>query len=244
MGFFDFGLSDVVGGALGFLGGKETSRNNARNQQNFEANLAFQKETAKNAHQWEVNDLKKAGLNPILSATGGSGAKASGGSSLPDKQNKVATAIQMKNAVSQTKLLDAQTRKTDAETATEQQRPGQIGEQTRLSKRQADRVSYEINHLSESAYNLRESGNLTARKSVQQNIQNRISKMDEQTAKNVLQQLEMEMDIYKGPSGKFIKEQEVRSRGNTAKSMTSKAGEQGINGIKFIIDLLKDKIGN
>lgn len=34
------------------------------------------KEAAQNAHQWEVGDLRAAGLNPILSATGGSGATA------------------------------------------------------------------------------------------------------------------------------------------------------------------------
>nr|DAO66046.1 MAG TPA: minor capsid protein [Microviridae sp.] len=40
-------------------------------------NNKYQKEFAQNAHQWEVEDLKKAGLNPILSA-GGSGATAGG----------------------------------------------------------------------------------------------------------------------------------------------------------------------
>ena len=43
---------------------------------NYQANKAWsrQQQAAQSAHQWEVADLRAAGLNPILSATGGNGA--------------------------------------------------------------------------------------------------------------------------------------------------------------------------
>lgn len=58
-----FGWAEAIGGAANF-GSSALSAY---------VGWKHQKEAMKNRHQWEVEDLRKAGLNPILSA-GGSGA--------------------------------------------------------------------------------------------------------------------------------------------------------------------------
>ena len=64
----DLGLGTAIAGGLGFLG--QRSANKANSAQAARS-MEFQREMAKNAHQYEVADLKKAGLNPLLSGTGG-----------------------------------------------------------------------------------------------------------------------------------------------------------------------------
>lgn len=61
----------VLGSILGNAVNSAFSGLNA--QTSYHYNLKLQKAINTNRHQWEVSDLRKAGLNPILSATNGMG---------------------------------------------------------------------------------------------------------------------------------------------------------------------------
>lgn len=64
------GWGTVIGAGIGLLGGvlgNQASAKSAREQ------MRFQERMANTAHQREVADLRAAGLNPVLSGTGGAG---------------------------------------------------------------------------------------------------------------------------------------------------------------------------
>lgn len=105
MSLFGIGAGAVLGAVSGLIGSK--MKNDATKSAN-QASIAFEREKAQNAHQWEVEDLRKAGLNPILSA-GGSGASIGSPTIIPAGESPLSGAINgaMSSQVVQEQLKQA-----------------------------------------------------------------------------------------------------------------------------------------
>lgn len=82
-------LGAITGGAIGMTGQEQSNATNVRlahetmdfNKRMADRQMHFQKYMSNTAHFREIKDLKRAGLNPILSAMGGGGASSPSGAS-------------------------------------------------------------------------------------------------------------------------------------------------------------------
>ena len=102
------GVGGLVGGLLGQSGARQQMAFNARQAQ---LNRDFQERMSSTAHQRAVADLRKAGLNPILSATQGGASTPSGSQASSGLNPKEILA----HSAAQLALTTAQARKANTE---------------------------------------------------------------------------------------------------------------------------------
>lgn len=146
----------LIQGASTLLGGVIQNTASAKQAQN---QMDFQAEQTGSAHQREVKDLLAAGLNPILSGTGGGGASSGSGAfgpqtnALGDAVSSAASARSLNETIQNLRSQTAYTETQNENAYTEQQNRNKLTEAELRNKQAQTRATSAEAALREQEYN-------------------------------------------------------------------------------------------
>ncbi|AXH77819.1 MAG: DNA pilot protein [Microviridae sp.] len=192
MDWFSLG-SAAIGGLGSLLGGSSSNKAAAKAAQ---AQMDFQERMAKNAHQYEVADLRAAGLNPILSGTGGMGAATPSGASYSPSDVVTPATEQTRKSLETSSARDLMKMQEDvavstseknrseadlykAKTVTEQNQPENIASAAALNRAQIPKIGAEIPQI-ESATIKTQQDTATAKQAEKLLVENQLTEKKRQ----------------------------------------------------------------
>lgn len=166
-----FDLGGITGGILGFVGQQQTNQKNwdiaqaanAASAEQAQRQMDFQERMRSTQYQTAIEDMKKAGLNPMLAYTQGGAGTPSGamgqvstakvgnviGSALAGAQAASSTAADVDLKKATTTNTSAQTIKTEADTIQTAANIGKILEDTKVSTQTQKNLEATLNHILE-----------------------------------------------------------------------------------------------
>lgn len=150
----DMGLSSLISGIAGLGGGL---LGNYLNSREMRKQREWMEKMSNSAHQREVQDLRNAGLNPILSATGGNGASTPQGQLIPMEdpiEKGINSALAIRQQESTIGLQDAQAAQAGSQTALNTASAKQAEEQARLLAISQEKVRKEMKEIEARIKNL------------------------------------------------------------------------------------------